>query len=125
MSNSGSIIKDVSYVNDAGARVVISDHVRVATTFIQRLLGLIATGGLKDGEGLLLQPCNGIHTFGLREPIDVVVLDRNGIVLRVVGEMHRNRIMLPMKHGVITIELKAGLATKSGVLTGYTVLIRD
>ena len=104
---------------------MISDRVRVAATFIQRVLGLLATGGWKGGDGLLLKPCNGIHTFGLREPIDVVVLDREGIVLRIVNGMRPNRMLLPANRGKSTLELKAGLAKKCDVTVGCRITFED
>ncbi len=48
-----------------------------------RMRGLLARAPLGVGEGLLIAPCNGIHTVGMRYAIDVVFIDRDGRVLRV------------------------------------------
>lgn len=50
-------------------------RLRVADTFLLRLLGIHAGGPLAADEGLLLTPCGGVHTLFLREPVDVVFLD--------------------------------------------------
>jgi uncharacterized protein len=49
-----------------------------------RLRGLLGRKGLKPGEGLLLRPVGAIHTMFMLFPIDVVFLDREYTVLKVV-----------------------------------------
>lgn len=61
---------------------VIGDRIEVADTFWTRLVGLLGRNRLDTGCGLLIRPSSGVHTFGMRFPIDVVALDRN---LRVVS----------------------------------------
>ena len=45
-----------------------------------RLAGLMGRK-LEAGQGALLRPCSSIHTFFMREPIDLLFLDREGRVL--------------------------------------------
>jgi uncharacterized protein len=61
---------------------VIGSAIRVAATTRARLVGLLGKTHLDPGEGLLIVPSSGVHTWGMRFPIDVVALDRR---LRVVG----------------------------------------
>ncbi len=61
------------------------DRVQVADTFLERLKGLMFQRNIK--EGLLLSPCSQIHTYFMREPIDVIYLDRCGHVLSVETAM--------------------------------------
>jgi uncharacterized membrane protein (UPF0127 family) len=42
----------------------------------ERLRGLIGTPSLERGHAMLLERCRSVHTFGMRFPIDVVLLDR-------------------------------------------------
>jgi Uncharacterized conserved protein len=53
-----------------------------ADTFVSRLKGLYGRGRLGPHEGLILVPCAAIHTFFMREPMDVVFLDRRCEELR-------------------------------------------
>jgi uncharacterized membrane protein (UPF0127 family) len=46
--------------------------------------GLLGRSSLGSGEGLLLEPAASIHTFFMRFPIDVVFLDGDRRVLKVV-----------------------------------------
>ncbi len=46
------------------------------------MVGLLGRNQLATGGGLLITPSSGIHTWGMRFPIDVVALDSQ---LRVVA----------------------------------------
>ena len=59
----------------AGRRVPIADRP------IARVLGLALLDRDRAGPGLLIPRCRSIHTFGMRFPIDVVFLDRDGAVI--------------------------------------------
>ena len=50
----------------------------VADTHWTRLRGLlgVAPGDFRNGYGLWIVPCHGVHTLGMGFPIDVVYLDR-------------------------------------------------
>lgn len=52
-----------------------------------RLRGLLGRKGLQAGEGLLLRPVGAIHTMFMRFAIDVVFLDRDYTVLKVVENL--------------------------------------
>lgn len=59
----------------------------VADRWLARLVGLLGTANLGDGEGLWLAPCSSVHTWGMRIPIVCVFLDGEGRVLRVVDAL--------------------------------------
>ncbi|NLC37514.1 MAG: DUF192 domain-containing protein [Alcaligenaceae bacterium] len=65
---------------------------RRADTFLLRLLGLHDQGKLAADEGLLLTPCAAIHTFFLRQPLDVVFLDALGQERRCIHGLPPNRV---------------------------------
>jgi uncharacterized membrane protein (UPF0127 family) len=52
-----------------------------------RMRGLMGRSELELGAGILLEPAPSIHTFFMRFPIDVVFLDADRRVLRVVEAM--------------------------------------
>lgn len=54
-----------------------------ADTALTRLRGLLGRPPLQGGasEGLLLVPCNSVHTFWMRYPLDIVFLDGDDRVL--------------------------------------------
>jgi len=50
----------------------------VAATLRARLLGLAGLERDEAGPGLLIPRCRSVHTFGMRFPLDLVFLDRDG-----------------------------------------------
>ena len=56
---------------------VLGSEIRIADTGLTRLVGLLGNSELRSGCGLLIEPSSGVHTFGMRFPIDVVALDRH------------------------------------------------
>jgi uncharacterized membrane protein (UPF0127 family) len=55
---------------------LLGGHIRVAGNALSRAIGLLGQTGLDPGGGLFIDPSSGIHTFGMRFPIDVIALDR-------------------------------------------------
>jgi uncharacterized membrane protein (UPF0127 family) len=63
------------------ARRILGHRVPVAVGLRARLLGLSRLSRERAGTGLLIPACRGVHTFGMRFPLDLVFLDRQGRVL--------------------------------------------
>ena len=80
-------------------------RVRVASNYFLRLRGLI--GQTNITEGLLLRPCAQVHTYFMREPIDVIYLDRNGRVLSVEPAMEPGRVGWYIHGATCVLELPA------------------
>ncbi len=97
-------------LRDAQTGQVLVPRLERATTFWQRLRGLMFRRPLQPGEGLLIEPCRSIHTHWMRAAIDVVLLDRDGVVLSV----HPNVRPWRMIHG--TKDTHAILETAGGHL---------
>ena len=88
-----------------------------ARGYFARLRGLLGRTLAEDG-GLLLTPCNAIHTIGMSYAIDALYLDRQGNVLRIDESLKPGRI-LPMQLGARhVLELPAGSAGRRKILTG-------
>src|SRR5216683_2895269 len=72
---------------------IVAESVGRTENFWERLIGLAFRSRLKPGEGLWIEPCNGIHTVGMRFPIDVVMLDRRGGVMGILHSVPPFRII--------------------------------
>lgn len=66
---------------------VLAEHTERTTSARERLRGLLGRDGLPHGHALLIEPCNSIHTFFMRFPIDVLFLDREGRVVRALPRL--------------------------------------
>lgn len=65
-----------------GPKGRVCEKVQIADTPLSRARGLLTTPDLADTEGLMLVPCDRVHTFGMRYPISAVFCDPD---LRVVA----------------------------------------
>ena len=86
----------------------ISGKIQKADTFMSRLLGLMPRNSLPSEEGLLLDPCNSIHMFFMKFPIDAVFLDKENKVVLLLENFKPWRISPFVKNAKTVLELPAG-----------------
>jgi uncharacterized membrane protein (UPF0127 family) len=67
--------------------LVIVETLRVARGIRERMRGLLGRDRLPPGEGLLIERCSSIHTFFMRFPLDVMFLDRELRVTKVLRNL--------------------------------------
>jgi uncharacterized protein len=79
----------------------------IPETLRERGRGLLGRSGLEPNEGLLLEHSRSVHTFGMRFPIDAVLLDRDDRVIAVV-RLSPNRVLLPRARVRAVLEVAAG-----------------
>src|SRR6266478_7750871 len=104
-------------VSNPGRARVLADRAGIADTSAERRTGLLKHSGLEPGDGLWIAPCEGVHTFGMKFPIDVVFLSRNRKILKLRPNMVRGRIALNLRaHSVL--ELPAGTLEATGTSAG-------
>jgi uncharacterized membrane protein (UPF0127 family) len=87
---------------------VIALHVCKADTLVSRIIGLMFKKSLMGMDGLLIQPCNSIHTFFMCFPIDVVFLTANNEVVKVIRALKPWRMTWMYLRAVKTLELASG-----------------
>jgi uncharacterized protein len=73
---------------------------------------------------LVLKPCRWVHTIGMRFPLDVAFVDRDGVVIKAV-RMGRNRIGWPVSKAAWVIEAEAGAFERWDLSIGDVVEVRD
>lgn len=94
-------------INNLNKGTIVVNHIWLATTFWQRLKGLLGSRSLGGGYGLVIKPCNSIHTFGMNYSIDVLFVDRDDRIIKIVACMPAGRVT--MKSGsAYVIELPSG-----------------
>ena len=76
----------------------------------KRLLGLLVRPPLEAGEVLWLDPCGGVHTWGMGYAIDVLFLSRENHVLGVTHGVRPWRMVFAPRGTRSVIELRAGEA---------------
>jgi uncharacterized protein len=78
---------------------------------------------LERGEGLVIDPCSSIHTFFMRIPIDVVYVNRDGVVVRADAEMPPWRIGPVFTGSKWVVELPGGAIARSRTTVGDRIEI--
>lgn len=106
-----------------GARGPQLLNVMVAASMLSRMRGLLGRPSLLSREGMLLRSCNLVHTFGMRYPIDVVFLRRDGMVLKVADAVRPSRACGHLR-ACSVLELAAGEALRCGIAPGLTLPIQ-
>jgi uncharacterized protein len=101
IENSGFMATNVSRGN------IVADSLDVADTFLKSLIGLMGRSSLRRGQGLWIRPCQSIHTFWMRFPIDVLFLDHEGIIVHLIESMKPFRISKHILKARSVLELPA------------------
>jgi hypothetical protein len=84
--------------------------------------GLLGRRGLESDEGILLRPAGSVHTAFMRFPIDVVFLDADLTVKRVVANLPPWRTAAARRARAV-LELRAGEAARRSLEPGDTLEI--
>ena len=96
----------------------VGESVELASTSLTRLWGLLGRRGVEAGGGLWIMPSSGVHTMGMRFPIDVVGLDKNMRVIKIWHELMPFRVTSVSIKMRSVIELEAGQIRKSQIEVG-------
>jgi uncharacterized membrane protein (UPF0127 family) len=97
--------------------------VSIADTHLSRLRGLLGRSRLRSDEGLWVVPCQGIHTFGVLFPLDVVFLDENCRVIHVIEHLSPFRFSPVRMQSSSVLELPPRTVFCSGTNVGDQILI--
>jgi len=97
---------------------VLAHSCEAADSFLARFFGLMGKSCLHAGGGLLLTPCNSIHMFFMRFPLDVVFIDKNNTVVYLIENIKPWRVSPIVKQARSVIELPLGTISASGTEVG-------
>lgn len=97
---------------------VISDQAEAATSFFNRTFGLINP---RKPRTLVFNTHFGIHTFGMHEQIDILVLDNQNKVVSLKRSLKPQRIFTWQLQYNRVIELPAGSITRSQTELGDVI----
>lgn len=105
-------------VTNLTRNTLLADRAEKADTFLKRFKGLMGVRELPLGEGLHIAPCNSIHTFFMKIPIDVLYLDASQQVVDInhaIAPWRVSRIYFDAKS---VLELPAGTAAAAQTQPG-------
>lgn len=92
-------------------------QISTMTSFLAKAKGLLGKKSLPANEGVLLLKCNSIHMFWMRFSVDVVFVDDQFIVVKVVPFL-KPWLIARCKKASSTFELSAGMVKKFNIENG-------
>ena len=100
---------------------MITLFVKKARNLKEKVIGLI---GKEKPASLLIKTRFGIHTFGLKYPIDVLILDKYNNVAVIKGNLRPNKIFVwnPMYEKVL--ELPEGTIDKKKIKINDEIFLK-
>jgi hypothetical protein len=104
-------------VTNRTRQTVLATRMEVAATASRRNKGLLGRERLDRGEGLWISPCESVHTFFMRFPIDLIYLDRQYRIRKLCSSVPAWRLSACLSaHSVL--ELPAGTINETGTQRG-------
>ena len=86
--------------------------------------GLLGRDSLAAGHALIIAPTNMVHTFFMRFPIDILVVDRRGHVLKARRNVPARRVVGALR-GFAVVEMAANELDRSETQAGDRLTVRQ
>lgn len=100
-------------------KILIAEKVKIASSLVRRIRGLILTTEPSEDEGLLLTPCISIHMIFMFYPIDAVFISATNKVVALYKSL-RPWIGFSGLHfnALSVLELKSGSINRTEIMIG-------
>ncbi len=99
------------------ATTPILDHVMLTTNPFERMRGLLGRTPLTATQGMLIRPCSSIHTIGMRYPIDIIFLNADWVICKLVENLGHFNFAL-CKGASTVLETRANAISRYNLATG-------
>ena len=111
-------------VSNLTRKTVLASSMEVADTGSKRSKGLLGRDSLAPGEGLWIIPCEAVHTFWMRFPIDLVYLDSKNRIKKLTSDVPAWRLSACLLARSV-MELPAGTIRNTMTECGDTLEFSD
>jgi uncharacterized protein len=105
-------------VVNTGRNCELGTRVGLADAWLLRLRGMLGRPEPKPGEGLFLSPCQSVHMYGMRYPLDVAFLDISGVIVAAYRSLQPGSRSKWHRDAAHALELPAGTLESSGTTAG-------
>jgi uncharacterized protein len=109
-------------INERTGRVVAT-VLETAFESSARNRGLLGRDSLAAGHALIIAPTNMVHTFFMRFPIDILIVARDGLVVKARRNVPARRIVGALR-GFAVIEMAARELDRSETSRGDRLALR-
>jgi uncharacterized protein len=104
---------------------LLGQEITLASNWRSRLKGLLGTKKLPPGKGMLIVPCQSIHMFFMSIPLDIIFLDKTGIVVGIIHKIKPWRISRYYSQAYGVLEMPAGTCKKANLEKGDLIVFEE
>ena len=106
-------------------QVHLATSLALADTHWSRMRGLLGTSSsdFRNGCGLWIVPCRGVHTWAMRFSIDVVYLNRDKSVIHIERNLSPWRFAPVRMQAASVLELPCNTVAETGTAVGDRIEI--
>ena len=97
---------------------LLASRIELADSWWGRFRGYLGRTRPRSGEGMLLVPCNAVHTYGMSFSLDVIFLDARGEVVKVLPDLKPWRKSDRVTSARYVLEVPKGTIEASGTVVG-------
>lgn len=91
--------------------------IKIADSSFSRIKGFMFKKEINNG--LLIKPCNSIHTFFMQKNIDVLYLDKQGVIIKMVHSMK------PWRIGPLVLNARAVIELPENTIKEMNIKLYD
>lgn len=104
---------------------IVVRRLKIADNFFSRFKGLMGTKELREGEGLLIMPCNGIHMFWMRYSVDAIFLNQSFEIVHLERDIRPWRVSPIIKNARMVLEVPENTIDTKGLSMGDKLNITE
>lgn len=101
--------------------ILLPFQIQSADTMWARLKSRLGYKGALVNKGLLLTPCNSLRMFFIRQPIDVIFLNKSNRVIKTMSYRKPWRTVPPVKNAYATLIVPLGTVKKEKIRVDDTL----
>ena len=116
--------KQTMYIKGAPASAPFLE-ILIADSFLTRFAGLMFRKKMPVATGLLLAPCNSVHMCFMQFAIDVVYLDKEYNIIKVVNNLKPWIGISLCSNAWAVVEMNAGEAERCGLQVGQRLDLQE
>lgn len=105
--------------------IEVLDDIIIAESFFSRLKGLLGKKGLDKGQGLVIRPCNSVHTIGMKFSIDLAFVNEDNQVIHIIQDLKPGKLSPIIKGSKFVIEVASGEFSHDNLEIGDIIEIKS
>lgn len=98
-------------------------EVKIASSTFSRMMGLMGKSNID--YALFFNHCNNIHTFFMKEPIDVIYIDKESKIIYMDNPINPWKMGKIIKKSKSLIELPEGTIKKYNIYVGQKINFKE